>query len=79
MKRTYLKRYKHKGAFHPHLPFFHFQSFFTKVSFVKYLCSLWEKYENVIAVELLNEPPLGGLPNLCYALSIWRRVDPLPF
>ena len=46
---------------------------------MKYLCSLWEKYENVIAVELLNEPPLGGLPNLCYALSIWRRVDPLPF
>lgn len=52
------------------------ESFFDPyVSFVKYLCSLWEKYENVIAVELLNEPPLGGLPNLCYALSIWRRVD----
>ena len=50
--------------------------FATKVSFVRYLCSLWDKYENVIAVELMNEPPLGGLPNLCYALSIWHRVDP---
>ena len=43
---------------------------------MRYLCSLWDKYENVIAVELMNEPPLGGLPNLCYALSIWHRVDP---
>ena len=44
------------------------------VKFVKYLCSLWDKYENVVAVELLNEPPLGGLPNLCYSFSIWRQV-----
>ncbi|CAK9076529.1 unnamed protein product [Durusdinium trenchii] len=45
------------------------------MKFVKYLCSLWDKYDNVVAVELLNEPPLGGLPNLCYSFIIWRHVS----
>mmetsp|Transcript_11454 Transcript_11454/g.27476 ORF Transcript_11454/g.27476 Transcript_11454/m.27476 type:complete len:552 (-) Transcript_11454:170-1825(-) len=44
------------------------------VAFAKYLCSLWDKYENVIAVELMNEPPLGGLPNLFVVMKIWRSI-----
>jgi len=41
---------------------------------VRHLCGVWDKYENVIAVELMNEPPLGGLPNICNTLTIWRQV-----
>jgi len=41
------------------------------VKFVEYLCRLWEKYYNVIAVELFNEPPLAGLPNVFSLL--WTR------
>ncbi|CAE7521578.1 URA2, partial [Symbiodinium natans] len=41
---------------------------------VRHLCGVWEKYENVIAVELMNEPPLGGLPNLCSTATIWRQI-----
>jgi len=42
---------------------------------VKHLCRLWDKYENVVAVELFNEPPLGGLPNLCSFLTTWRQIE----
>lgn len=41
---------------------------------VRHLCGVWDKYENVIAVELMNEPPLGGLPNICNTLTVWRQV-----
>ena len=44
------------------------------VAFAKYLCSVWDKYDNVIAVELMNEPPLGGLPNCCVCMGIWRSI-----
>ena len=32
------------------------------------------RYDNVIAVELMNEPPLGGLPNCCVCMGIWRSI-----
>ena len=35
---------------------------------------LRRRYENVIALELMNEPLLGGLPNLCTCLSTWRQI-----
>ncbi|CAE7473048.1 URA2 [Symbiodinium natans] len=41
---------------------------------VRHLCGVWDKHANVIAVELMNEPPLGGLPNLCSTLTIWRQI-----
>lgn len=44
------------------------------VSLVKYLCSVWEKYDNVIAVELMNEPPVAGLPNIFYVLTLWAKI-----
>ncbi|CAK8994390.1 Protein URA2 [Durusdinium trenchii] len=44
------------------------------VAFAKFLCSLWDKYENVVAVELMNEPIIGGLPNLCITGTIWRQI-----
>lgn len=44
------------------------------VSLVKYLCSVWEKYDNVIAVELMNEPPIAGLPDICYVLTVWSKI-----
>ncbi|CAE7327587.1 unnamed protein product [Symbiodinium natans] len=31
---------------------------------IRYLCRKWEQHWNVVAVELLNEPVLGGLPSL---------------
>jgi len=34
------------------------------MTFVRYLCDVWDRNSNVIAVELLNEPPFGGLPDL---------------
>jgi len=37
------------------------------VAFMRYLASLWEQFPNVIAIDLLNEPPWGGLPNLYWA------------
>eukprot|EP00929_Paragymnodinium_shiwhaense_P104315 TRINITY_DN6864_c0_g1_i2.p1 TRINITY_DN6864_c0_g1~~TRINITY_DN6864_c0_g1_i2.p1 ORF type:complete len:444 (-),score=47.23 TRINITY_DN6864_c0_g1_i2:751-2019(-) len=30
--------------------------------FVRYLCGLWSKYSNVVAIGLLNEPPISGIP-----------------
>lgn len=44
------------------------------VAFCKYLCGVWEKYDNVIAVELMNEPPFGGLPNIFKCGTTWRRI-----
>ena len=34
----------------------------------------YSRYDNVIAVELMNEPPLGGLPNCCVCMGIWRSI-----
>ena len=42
--------------------------------FLRYLCSVWEKYDNVIAVELMNEPPIAGLPDICYVLTVWSKI-----
>ncbi|CAK9017736.1 unnamed protein product [Durusdinium trenchii] len=44
------------------------------VGLAKYLCSVWDKYENVVALELMNEPLLGGLPNLFHFFTIWRQI-----
>lgn len=44
------------------------------VAYAKYLCGVWDRHENVSAVELMNEPPLGGLPNCCVCMSIWRSI-----
>ncbi|CAK9015307.1 unnamed protein product [Durusdinium trenchii] len=44
------------------------------VAVTKYLCSVWEKYENVVAVELINEPLFAGLPDVCYALTVWNQI-----
>eukprot|EP00931_Biecheleriopsis_adriatica_P060340 TRINITY_DN36222_c0_g1_i1.p1 TRINITY_DN36222_c0_g1~~TRINITY_DN36222_c0_g1_i1.p1 ORF type:complete len:609 (+),score=100.11 TRINITY_DN36222_c0_g1_i1:62-1888(+) len=33
------------------------------VAFVAHLCRVWEENSNVVAVELFNEPPMGGLPD----------------
>eukprot|EP00930_Biecheleria_cincta_P024923 TRINITY_DN17788_c0_g1_i1.p1 TRINITY_DN17788_c0_g1~~TRINITY_DN17788_c0_g1_i1.p1 ORF type:complete len:573 (+),score=90.63 TRINITY_DN17788_c0_g1_i1:45-1763(+) len=30
------------------------------MSLVRYLVSVWERYPNVVAIDLLNEPPFGG-------------------
>eukprot|EP00928_Gymnodinium_smaydae_P018674 TRINITY_DN17116_c0_g1_i1.p1 TRINITY_DN17116_c0_g1~~TRINITY_DN17116_c0_g1_i1.p1 ORF type:complete len:458 (+),score=40.14 TRINITY_DN17116_c0_g1_i1:362-1735(+) len=40
------------------------------LSFVRYLSSVWQNNSNVIGIELLNEPPLGGLPHLVEAKRI---------
>lgn len=39
---------------------------------VQFLCRQWEKHWNVVAVELLNEPFLAGLPNI-YRILRSRR------
>lgn len=44
------------------------------VEFTTHLCRLWEKHFNVVAVELLNEPCFGGLPNCCQMLSTDRSL-----
>eukprot|EP00913_Durusdinium_trenchii_P027350 g25659.t1 len=31
-------------------------------------------YENVVAVELINEPLFAGLPDVCYALTVWNQI-----
>jgi len=36
------------------------------VDFVKHLCAVWQENTNVVAVEILNEPPLTGVPNLVF-------------
>jgi hypothetical protein len=43
------------------------------VKFVKHLCQVWAENSNVVAVELLNEPPPGGLPNFA-ELALTRRL-----
>jgi len=46
------------------------ESFFDPyMVFVKYLCRLWETNTHVVAVELFNEPPITGLPNVGNALA----------
>jgi hypothetical protein len=44
------------------------------MTFVKYLCSLYDKYPNVVAVELLNEPNTAGLPNPFALLNVRRDL-----
>mmetsp|Transcript_1530 Transcript_1530/g.4131 ORF Transcript_1530/g.4131 Transcript_1530/m.4131 type:complete len:570 (+) Transcript_1530:82-1791(+) len=38
------------------------QIFMPYVEFIKELFSMWDRHSNVVAVELLNEPPPTGLP-----------------
>lgn len=45
------------------------------VTFVEFLCRVWEKHYNVVAVELFNEPPFGGLPNLAQFLFTTRQLN----
>jgi len=47
------------------------------MTFVRYLCDVWDRSSNVIAVELLNEPPFGGLPDLGNAAKV--RMDLFDF
>mmetsp|Transcript_5857 Transcript_5857/g.14904 ORF Transcript_5857/g.14904 Transcript_5857/m.14904 type:complete len:601 (+) Transcript_5857:61-1863(+) len=44
------------------------------VTFVLHLCRVWERHPNVVAVELFNEPPAGGLPNL-FGKAVNTRHD----
>jgi len=44
------------------------------VQHVEMLCRVWERHSNVVAVELLNEPPLTGLPNVFEILRSRRRL-----
>jgi len=44
------------------------------VAFVLHLCRVWERHPNVVAVELFNEPPAGGLPNL-FGKAVNTRHD----
>eukprot|EP00931_Biecheleriopsis_adriatica_P108301 TRINITY_DN82613_c0_g1_i1.p1 TRINITY_DN82613_c0_g1~~TRINITY_DN82613_c0_g1_i1.p1 ORF type:complete len:547 (+),score=90.02 TRINITY_DN82613_c0_g1_i1:79-1719(+) len=45
------------------------------MTFIKYLCDVWDRNYNVIAVGLLNEPPLAGVGwNLCDLPAQMRRV-----
>mmetsp|Transcript_88105 Transcript_88105/g.254282 ORF Transcript_88105/g.254282 Transcript_88105/m.254282 type:complete len:540 (-) Transcript_88105:9-1628(-) len=44
------------------------------VAFVKYLCGVWQRHSNVVAVELLNEPPVGGLPDLIATRSVRKDL-----
>lgn len=44
------------------------------VSFIKHLCGVWENHTNVVAVEVLNEPPLAGLPDITKAMASRRDL-----
>eukprot|EP00930_Biecheleria_cincta_P049709 TRINITY_DN34906_c0_g1_i1.p1 TRINITY_DN34906_c0_g1~~TRINITY_DN34906_c0_g1_i1.p1 ORF type:complete len:571 (-),score=99.10 TRINITY_DN34906_c0_g1_i1:56-1768(-) len=44
------------------------------VSFVRHLCNVWENHTNVVAVELLNEPPMGGFPDEKKFLTMRREL-----
>jgi hypothetical protein len=44
------------------------------VEFIVQLCRRWETYHNVVAVELLNEPPISGLPNLYSFLTLRQQI-----
>ena len=44
------------------------------VALVKYLSTVWDKYDNVVAIELMNEPPIAGLPDLCYFFTFWGKI-----
>mmetsp|Transcript_117698 Transcript_117698/g.375111 ORF Transcript_117698/g.375111 Transcript_117698/m.375111 type:complete len:578 (+) Transcript_117698:50-1783(+) len=41
---------------------------------IRYLCRAWERHWNVVAVELLNEPFLAGLPNVLQMMVSRRRL-----
>lgn len=43
---------------------------------MKYLCGVWQKFDNVVAVELMNEPLVAGLPNLFYQLKVPWHLKP---
>jgi len=47
------------------------------MTFVRYLLTLWERYSNVVALELLNEPPFAGLPHISRAKT--SRTDLFDF
>jgi len=47
------------------------------MAFIRYLCSVWDRNSNVVAVELLNEPPFGGLADLGDAGKV--RMDLFDF
>lgn len=44
------------------------------VALVKYLSTVWDKYDNVVAIELMNEPPIAGLPDLSYLFTFWGKI-----
>mmetsp|Transcript_71656 Transcript_71656/g.158306 ORF Transcript_71656/g.158306 Transcript_71656/m.158306 type:complete len:527 (+) Transcript_71656:64-1644(+) len=44
------------------------------VQYIQWLCRKWEQHWNVIGIELLNEPVLGGMPNLKRFLSCRRDL-----
>jgi len=43
------------------------------LNFIRYLSTVWERHSNVIAVELLNEPPFGGIPDVAAIIKL--RTD----
>jgi len=47
------------------------------VDFVKHLCAVWQENTNVVCVEILNEPPLTGVPNIVTETwaSRWHLFD----
>ena len=44
------------------------------VQYIQYLGSKWEQHWNVVGIELLNEPVLGGLPHVYQFLSCRRHL-----
>lgn len=44
------------------------------VQHIEFLCRKWEQHWNVVGIELLNEPVLGGMPNLKRFLSCRRDL-----
>lgn len=42
------------------------------IEYIAYLASVWDRYSNVVAVELLNEPVFSGLPDLTEGLLTSR-------
>jgi len=45
------------------------------MSLVRYLVNVWERYPNVIGIDLLNEPPVGGLTAVQDAHWASTRTD----
>lgn len=44
------------------------------VAFATHLCRVWENNTNVVAVELFNEPPMGGLPDYDKVVKARRNI-----